>query len=40
MVLLFMSDCGRLVFGHVDPPRQNSIIFAAKKKVSFSNVGD
>lgn len=33
MVLLFMSDCGQLVSGHVDPPHQNSIIFAAEKSV-------
>lgn len=44
-VLLFMSDCGQLVSGHVDPPHQNSIIFAAdlkkkKKKVSLPNVSD
>lgn len=40
MVLLFMSDCGHLVSGHVDPPHQNSIIFAAdlkkKKKSVFT----
>lgn len=35
MVLLFMPDCGQLVFAHVDPPHQNSIIFATKKKGVF-----